>query len=74
VLGTGPINDYYLTWHLAMHGVQLEHIRGDRVLQEALAVNADPLHLATAFGLSSQTAIDYSDIARALGTPDRGRR
>jgi integrase len=65
-LGTGPINDYYLTWHLLLHGVQLEQIRGDRILREALAVDADPLHLVTAFNLSSQTAIDYADIAQSL--------
>lgn len=66
VAGTEPVTHYYLTWHLAMQGVRLEQIRGDRVLHEALAVSADPLHLAQAFGLSTQTAIDYSDIARSL--------
>ncbi|EHR59192.1 site-specific integrase [Saccharomonospora cyanea] len=65
-LGEAPINDYYLTWNLLLRGVQLEHIRADRVLQEALAINADPLHLAMAFGLSTQTAIDYSEIAHQL--------
>ncbi|WP_219414204.1 site-specific integrase [Pseudonocardia nigra] len=64
--GTEPITDYYLTWHLLLHGVQLEHIRGDRVLQEALAVGADPLHLAVVFHLSFSTAIAYADIARSL--------
>jgi hypothetical protein len=38
------------------------------VLQEALTVNADPLHLATVFGLSFATGIDYSVIARNLMT------
>ena len=64
--GDGPVSDYYLTWHLLMHGVQLEQIRCDRVLQEALAVRADPLHLAAVFHLSSSTAITYADIARSL--------
>jgi hypothetical protein len=35
-------------------------------LQEALAVRADPLHLAAVFHLSTATAIAYADIARAL--------
>jgi len=35
-------------------------------LQEALAVRADPLHLAAVFHLSTATAIAYADIARAF--------
>ncbi|MEU8103614.1 site-specific integrase [Nonomuraea muscovyensis] len=64
--GTEPVSDYYLTWRLLLLGIQLEQIRGDRVLQEALVVNADPLHLELVFNLSSQTAIEYADIARSL--------
>ncbi len=63
---TAPISDYYLSWHLLLRGVQLEQIRGDRVLHEALAVRADPLHLAAVFHLSTATAIAYADIARSL--------
>jgi hypothetical protein len=62
--GTAPVSDFYLAWHLS--DVPLEHLRADRVLHEALAVDADPLHLAAAFGLSTQTAIDYAGLARAL--------
>ncbi|WP_051753549.1 hypothetical protein [Streptosporangium amethystogenes] len=65
-IGTGPISDYYLSWHLLLQGVQLEQIRGDRILQEALATGADPLHLVTAFNLSPKTAIGYANIARSL--------
>lgn len=64
--GTEPVSDYYLSWHLAMQDVPLERLRADRVLHEAVAVDADPLHLAQAFTLSAQTAIDYSEIARDL--------
>lgn len=64
--GTEPVTDYYLTWHLRLHGVQLERIRGDRVLHEALEVGPDPLHLAAAFNLSAQTAIEYAEIAKSL--------
>jgi hypothetical protein len=62
--GTAPVSDFYLAWHLP--DVPPEHLRADRVLHEALAVDADPLHLAAAFGLSTQTAIDYAGLARAL--------
>lgn len=60
------VSAYYLSWHLLLHGVQLEQIRGDRVLHEAITVRADPLDLAAAFHLSSTTAIAYADIARSL--------
>ncbi len=64
--GTEPVSNYDLSWHLAMQDVPLEHLRADHVLHEAVAVDADPLHLAKAFNLSVQTAIDYSEIARNL--------
>ncbi|GAA4561144.1 hypothetical protein GCM10023175_72500 [Pseudonocardia xishanensis] len=64
--GTEPVSDHYLSWHLAMQHIPLERLRADRVLHEALAVTADPLHLASAFNLSTQTAIDYAEIARNL--------
>jgi hypothetical protein len=64
--GTEPVSDHYLSWHLAMQHIPLERLRADRVLHDALAVAADPLHLAAAFNLSSQTAIDYAEIARNL--------
>ncbi|MEV2225008.1 hypothetical protein AB0E01_34770 [Nocardia vinacea] len=66
VLGTSPVTDHHLTWHLGLLGIQLEHIRGDRVLQEALSTNADPLHLSITFGLSARTAVDYAMLARHL--------
>ncbi|MGW4770025.1 hypothetical protein ACWEO2_18500 [Nocardia sp. NPDC004278] len=66
VLGTAPVTDDYLTWHLNLLGVQLEHIRGDRILQEAFSTNADPLRLVIAFGLSEKTAVEYTDLARTL--------
>jgi hypothetical protein len=40
---------------LLYQGVHLEHIRGDRVLHEALTVGADPLHLTLVFNLSHTT-------------------
>lgn len=64
--GTEPVSDYYLSWHLLLRGIQLEQIRDDCVLHEALAVRADPLHLAAVFNLSTTTAIAYADIARDL--------
>ena len=62
-LGTGPVSRSYLTWNLQRHGVSIERIRRDRVLHEALAARADPLHLALVFGLSHTTASKYALIA-----------
>ena len=47
-LGTGPVSASYLAGYLGRHerGISLEHIRRDRILAEALATGADPLHLA----------------------------
>ncbi|MFI6368812.1 IS3 family transposase [Nocardia sp. NPDC050630] len=54
----------YAVW--ARLGIDLEQIRADRVLQEALSLGSDPLHLAQAFGLSDKTAVEYATIARTL--------
>ncbi|MGH3806300.1 MAG: hypothetical protein ACRDRU_06630 [Pseudonocardiaceae bacterium] len=68
-LGLGPVSTDYLKRHLLRRGVYLEHIRGDRVLHEALSVGADPLHLALVFNLSHTTANRYAIITpRASST------
>lgn len=66
VLGNSPVEDYYLTWHLSLLGIQLEHIRGDRILEEALSTDTDPLHLTIMFGLSEKSAADYARLARGI--------
>lgn len=65
-LATEPVPAHHVTWHLGLLGIELEHIRGDRILQEALATNADPLHLTIAFGLSEKAAVSYTVLARNL--------
>jgi hypothetical protein len=65
-LGSVPVSHTYLKRHLLQRGVYLEQIRGDRVLQEALAVGADPLHLTLIFNLSHSTASRYAEIAQNL--------
>jgi len=44
----------------------LERLRVDRQLEEALTCGADPLHLAAVFGIDDTTAIKYATIARQL--------
>jgi hypothetical protein len=51
-------------------GVCLEHIRRDRILQEALATGADPLHLALVFNIDHTNAMAYAHAAcNLLGSP-----
>lgn len=65
-LGTGPITQGYLNWHLCRHGVSVECIRRDRILHEALTAGPDPLHLALVFNLSHTAASRYTAVAQAL--------
>ena len=44
----------------------LEHIRRDRILHEALATGADPLHLALVFNIDHSNAMAYANAARDL--------
>ncbi len=47
-------------------GISLERIRPDRILQEALATGADPLHLALVFNIDHTNAMAYASAARNL--------
>jgi hypothetical protein len=56
--------------HIAkiLHGLPgtIERLRIDRQLEEALVHGADPLHLASVFEISENTAIRYASSARQL--------
>jgi hypothetical protein len=65
-LGNGPVSRTYLHRHLLGDGVDLDQIRGDRVLHEALTVGPDPLHLALVFNLSHSAASRYAFAAQNL--------
>jgi hypothetical protein len=64
-LGTGPVSHDYLDKHQP-RGICLERIRRDRILQEALATGADPLHLALVFNIDHTNATAYANTARNL--------
>ncbi len=65
VLGIRPVSPDYLDKHQP-RGVCLEHIPRDRILREALATGAGPLHLALVFNLDHTNAIAYANAARNL--------
>jgi integrase len=64
-LGTGPVSADYLDKH-QLRGISLDHIRRDRILHEALATGADPLHLALVFNIDHTNAMAYAGAARNL--------
>ena len=64
-LGTRPVSPDYPGKH-QLHGISLEHIRRDRILQEALAAGADPLHLSLVFNIDHANAMAYANAARNL--------
>jgi hypothetical protein len=64
-LGTRPVSPDYLDKHQP-RGISLEHIRRDRILAEALATGADPLHLALVFNIDHTNAMAYANAARNL--------
>jgi hypothetical protein len=64
--GVGPVGRNYLTERLLPPGVEIDRIRRDRVLHEALSVGPDPLHLSLVFNLAQTTAGRYATFARAL--------
>ncbi len=64
-LGTGPVSPDYLDKH-QLRGISLEQIRRDRILQEALAADGDPLHLALVFNIDHINAMAYANAARNL--------
>jgi len=66
-LGTGPVSADYLDKH-QLRGISLEQIRRDRILHEALATGADPLHLALVFNIDHTNAMAYANAARNLLT------
>jgi len=64
-LGTRPVSADYLDKHQP-HGISFERIRRDRILQEALATGADPVHLALVFNIDHTNAMAYANAARSL--------
>jgi hypothetical protein len=65
-LGTDPVSAMYLQLNFVRRGIDLERIRADRILHEALTAGPDPLHLTVVFNLSHTTATRYADTAEKI--------
>jgi hypothetical protein len=63
---TRAVSENWLTATCRGLTATLERLRVDRQLEEALTCGADPLHLASMFGIDDTTAIKYAAIARQL--------
>ncbi|MEU7874296.1 integrase [Dactylosporangium sp. NPDC049140] len=61
----GPVS-HALILNLRRLAGNLERLRIDRQLDEAIVTGGDPLHLAAVFGISEGTAIRYATNARIL--------
>jgi hypothetical protein len=71
-LGTRPVSPDYPGKH-QLRGISPERIRRDRILQEALATGADPLHLALVFSIDHTNAMAYVNAARNLLSSPAGQ-
>jgi hypothetical protein len=68
-LGTRPVSPDCPGKH-QLRGICRGRIRRDRIVQEALATGADPLHLTLVFSIDHTNAVAYANAARnLLGSP-----
>lgn len=61
-----PVSAHWIGNGFRGQHANLERLRVDRQLEEALTHGPDPLHLAVVFGLDQKTAIRYATSARQL--------
>jgi hypothetical protein len=60
-----PVSEFWLTRLFRGLPVTAEQLRDDRIVEEAIAGRADPLHLAAVFGIGPRTGLRYAQAARA---------
>ena len=62
-----PVSRFWMNWLFRDLPVTTEQLRDDRIVEEALAGRADPLHLAAVFGFGPRTGLRYASAARETG-------
>jgi hypothetical protein len=67
-----PVSEFWLITLFRHLPVTAEQLRDDRIVEEALAGRADPLHLAAVFGFGPRTGLRYAQAAR--DTAEAGSR
>jgi hypothetical protein len=64
-----PVSEFWMTRRFRSLPVTAGQLRDDRIIEEALAGRADPLHLAAVFGFGPRTGLRYAQAARVTGEP-----
>ena len=64
-----PVSSFWLTRLFRGLPVTTEQLRDDRIVEEALAGRADPLHLAAVFGFGPRTGLRYAQAASMTTQP-----
>jgi hypothetical protein len=59
-----PVSAFWMNRLFRLLPVTAEQLRDDRIIEEALAGRADPLHLAAVFGFGPRTGLRYAGAAR----------
>jgi hypothetical protein len=63
------VSEFWLSSLLRHLPVDLRQLREDRILDEARASDADPLHLSAMFGLGAQAGLRYTQAVHTETTP-----
>jgi len=61
-----PVSRFWMNRMFRDLPVTVDQLRDDRIVEEALARRADPLHLAAVFGFGPRTGLRYAQAARDL--------
>jgi len=64
-----PVSEFWMTRLFEGLPVTAEQLRDDRIVEEALAGRADPLHLAAVFGFGPRTGLRYAQAVRQAAEP-----
>jgi hypothetical protein len=64
-----PVSRFWMDRLFRRLPVTAEQLRDDRIVEEALAGRADPLHLAAVFGFGPRAGLRYAQAARLPGEP-----
>ncbi len=64
-----PASRFWMSRLFRRLPVTAAQLRDDRIVEEALAGRADPLHLAAVFGFGPRTGLRYAQAARHTGEP-----
>ncbi len=64
-----PVSEFWMTRLFRGLPVTAEQLRDDRIVEEALAGRADPLHLAAVFSFGPRTGLRYAQAASHTGEP-----